>query len=410
MIKALHQTLARTPWLLFLGLSFVVSSVGNGITYIVIFSELIRLSVPATSLALAYVLSTVPGFIGSKIGERYCRNNNPFQLLIWGECLGMLGLAAPFGAVMTGSVPLFLVAQTVSAFTIGMTFPAMSKIFKAGLSEQELPVATSLETLIFACNVILGVGLGLLLLGRIGVTSLLFIDLLSFAAALLLLRSAKSRFSKTFTPVFSTTVSLRWKMLSGTQRRGILLLPLLAFAGAPAMALLPGLVPATLSGEEAHSMALALLFARSLGQLVGPLILNPDKFEKRSNSNMLMTACLCAFIACYALIPFSPSIFLALALVFTAHIFSNVVFALAIYTILKQFDEHLVCAAMAKSYRLQMVITALVSIGAGYCAQYFGVVTALYLFSGTGFVLIIMLTLGGHWLKQRSAMLRADQK
>ena len=93
-----------------------------------------------------------------------------------------------------------------------------------------------------------------------------------------------------------------------------------------------------------------------------------------------------------------------------AHLFSNVVFSLAIYTILKKFDEVHISAAMAKSYRLQMMVTALVSIGAGYSAQYCGVVYSLYLFSGTGFVLIVMLSLGERWLKQKSVNFRPEQQ
>lgn len=410
MLKALYQALADKPWLLLLGFSFVVSSIGNGITYIVIFSELIRLAAPTTSLTLAYVLSTVPGLIGSKIGERYCQSANPFKILIVGECLGMLGLLAPLSAVMTGSTPLFLIAQTASAFTIGMTFPAISKIFKTGLTEKELPVATTLETIIFACYVIFGVCLGLLLLGHISIMSLLVLDASTFVIALILLKLSQSRFAKTFIKVSPSQAQINWRTLSGVQRRGILLLPLLALAAAPAMALLPALVPPTFSGSEAQSMALALLFARSLGQLSGPLILNPEKFEKNSDSNVLMVSCLFAFITCYGLVPFSPSKYLALAFIFMAHLFSNVVFSLAIYTILKKFDEVHISAAMAKSYRLQMMVTALVSIGAGYSAQYFGVVYSLYLFSGTGFVLIVMLSLGERWLKQKSVNFRPEQQ
>lgn len=78
MIRALMNALVGKPWLMLLGISFIISSVGNGITYIVVFSELIRLAAPTTSLALAYVLSTVPGLIGSKVGEYYCRTGNPF--------------------------------------------------------------------------------------------------------------------------------------------------------------------------------------------------------------------------------------------------------------------------------------------------------------------------------------------
>ncbi|HDS9162542.1 TPA: hypothetical protein QH774_002487 [Klebsiella aerogenes] len=390
MIRALMNALVGKPWLMLLGISFIISSVGNGITYIVVFSELIRLAAPTTSLALAYVLSTVPGLIGSKVGEYYCRTGNPFSILVVGEFLGMAGLSAPFMAVLNGSIPLFLIAQTVSAFIIGMTFPAMSKIFKTGLSEKELPVATTLETIIFACNVIFGVGLGLLLLGHVTVIHLLIIDLASYALSVIMLLSAKGKFRNIFHYIEQKDAVIRWKEISNTQKRGILLLPLLAFAGAPAMALLPGLVPTNLTGHEAQATALALLFSRSLGQLIGPLLLNPERFEKNSNNNSLLLGCLFIFVACYGLIPFSTSSYLALALVFIAHIFSNVVFSLAVYSVLKKFDENHVAAAMAKSYRWQMMITAIVSIGAGYSSDYLGAIYALYAFSGSGFLLIVI--------------------
>ena len=293
-------------------------------------------------------------------------------------------------AVLNGSIPLFLIAQTVSAFIIGMTFPAMSKIFKTGLSEKELPVATTLETIIFACNVIFGVGLGLLLLGHVTVIHLLIIDLASYALSVIMLLSAKGKFRNILHYIEQKDAVIRWKEISNTQKRGILLLPLLAFAGAPAMALLPGLVPTNLTGHEAQATALALLFSRSLGQLIGPLLLNPERFEKNSNNNSLLLGCLFIFVACYGLIPFSTSSYLALALVFIAHIFSNVVFSLAVYSVLKKFDENHVAAAMAKSYRWQMMITAIVSIGAGYSSDYLGVIYALYAFSGSGFLLIVI--------------------
>ncbi|MGK7245293.1 hypothetical protein ACSPAH_06425 [Buttiauxella agrestis] len=94
----------------------------------------------------------------------------------------------------------------------------------------------------------------------------------------------KSQFHQSFSVVSVSAAKVRWRLISGTQRRAILLLPLLACAGAPAMALLPSLVPATFSAREAQSLALALLFARSLGQLVGPLILNPEKFENTATA------------------------------------------------------------------------------------------------------------------------------
>lgn len=281
MIRILLQTMANKPWLRPLALAFLISSIGNGITWIVVFGELIRLSAPVASLALAYVLSTVPGLLGSIVGERFCQRLNPFTILILGEGFGLIGLAAPFYAVAIDSIPLLLIAQAIGAFTTGMTFPALSQLFKTGLSEEELPVATTLESLIFAGNVLCGIGLGLVLRGYMSATHLLLIDLLSFAAALILLWRAKTRVGAPFVEHVRGLSPLRWQTLTHSQRRAMLLLPLLAAAGAPAMALLPGLAPGALSsGSPEQTTALALLFTRSLGQLVGPLLLNPARFAK----------------------------------------------------------------------------------------------------------------------------------
>ncbi|QIT28501.1 MFS transporter [Raoultella terrigena] len=405
MIRILLQTMANKPWLRLLALAFLISSIGNGITWIVVFGELIRLSAPVASLALAYVLSTVPGLLGSIAGERFCQRLSPFTILILGEGLGLIGLAVPFYAVAIDSIPLLLMAQAIGAFTTGMTFPALSQLFKTGLSEEELPVATTLESLIFAGNVLCGIGLGLVLRGYMSATHLLLIDLLSFAAALILLGRAKRRVGAPFVEHVRSLSSLRWQTLTHSQRRAMLLLPLLAAAGAPAMALLPRLAPGALSsGSPEQTTALALLFTRSLGQLVGPLLLNPARFEKNSSSNGLQIGCLAIFLLCYALIPFATWPAVALALVFVAHIFSNVVFSLAVYALLKNFERQQVPAAIARSYRRQMAVSAIVSLGAGYCAEAIGAAGSLYLFSGTGFILsVALLAIGKASIKPERA-------
>ncbi len=397
--------MANKPWLRLLALAFLISSIGNGITWIVVFGELIRLSAPVASLALAYVLSTVPGLLGSIAGERFCQRLSPFTILILGEGLGLIGLAVPFYAVAIDSIPLLLMAQAIGAFTTGMTFPALSQLFKTGLSEEELPVATTLESLIFAGNVLCGIGLGLVLRGYMSATHLLLIDLLSFAAALILLGRAKRRVGAPFVEHVRSLSSLRWQTLTHSQRHAMLLLPLLAAAGAPAMALLPGLAPGALSsGSPEQTTALALLFTRSLGQLVGPLLLNPARFEKNSSSNGLQIGCLAIFLLCYGLIPFATWPAVALVLVFVAHIFSNVVFSLAVYALLKNFERQQVPAAIARSYRRQMAVSAIVSLGAGYCAEAIGAAGSLYLFSGTGFILsVALLAIGKASIKPERA-------
>ncbi|STD24025.1 Uncharacterised protein [Enterobacter asburiae] len=76
-----------------------------------------------------------------------------------------------------------------------MSWPALTLLFKRGFSEAELPAATCLENVIFASQVLLGTGLGVVLFQKTSVFTLLAIDALSFFGSLLLLWMAGRRFS-----------------------------------------------------------------------------------------------------------------------------------------------------------------------------------------------------------------------
>jgi hypothetical protein len=84
-----------------------------------------------------------------------------------------------------------------------------------------------------------------------------------------------------WTPVFSAPpaeeefCTLRWQALTVRQKRSLLILPALAAVGSPAMALLPALAQ-QLHPQDAAGLALPLLFARSLGQLCGPMLLKRE--------------------------------------------------------------------------------------------------------------------------------------
>ena len=56
------------------------------------------------------------------------------------------------------SVTALLAVQSTEALLSGMSWPALTLLFKRGLSEAELPAATCLENVIFASQVLLGTG------------------------------------------------------------------------------------------------------------------------------------------------------------------------------------------------------------------------------------------------------------
>ena len=384
MLNILLCALRAHRWLALLGAGFILSSLGNGLTYVIVFGELLHMHAAVSSLTLAYLLSTLPGWLGSQLGERLCRHLSPFQILIAGEMLGLGGLILPAYGVLGHSIPLLLSAQCISALTTGMTLPAISMIFKRGLSTEELGAATCLETLIFASHVLLGVGAGVLLYPLLPPLALIGCDVLSFVLSAGLLLLASQDFSVVTTGIrMDIPAALPWSGLVGGQKRSILLLPVLALVGTPAMALLPALVT---TGAGSGYMGLSLLFARSLGQLLGPLLLSAKNLRDQGNNNRSLLLCLTLFIISYVLATLIPGWLPAMMLIFIAHLASNRVFALGMFGLLDNFGPGQVSLASAKAYRWQLLVTGVMSLLAGMLADRVGAAVALYLLSGGGMI------------------------
>jgi len=354
LLFALLRALRSHPWLRLLAYAFVLSSLGNGLTQVVVFGQLLRWQASPTMLTLAWLFATLPGFFGSLLGERLCRTISPLRLLLSYELLGLLALILPWQGLHLHSIPLLLAVQSVESLLGGMAWPALASTFKRGLSAAELPAATAMENMIFASQVLLGTGMGVLLFGRVSLQALLLVDALSFVTAAGLLGLASRRIVITPDSQQPASVpSLRWARLSPMQKRSLLLLPSLAAVGAPAMALLPALAQ-QMRPEETTGLALPLLFSRSLGQLCGPMLLNSQKMPEYTRRNHLLLGCLALFLLAYMMMPaLSAYTGAALAAIFIAHLASNVVFALGTFGVLHQFDQQEISGASAKAWRWQ---------------------------------------------------------
>lgn len=380
LLIALLRALRSHRWLRLLGCAFILSSLGNGLTQVVVFGQLLRWNASPATLTLAYILAMLPGFLGSLWGESLCRKSSPLKILILAEVLGLLALALPLYGLVSHNIPALLAVQSAEALFSGMTYPALSLMFKLGLRSDELPAATAMETLMFASQVLLGTGVGVLLFEVLSPLSLLTMDALSFAVSAGLLMFSSAAFQTPHQQNGSKPVAekLSWRNLSPLQRRSILLLPALAAVGSPAMALLPALAQ-ELRPEAATSLALPLLFARSLGQLCGPLMLSADKLRRYSGSNGRLLLCLALFLGGYFLLPhlagFPAS---GLAVIFGAHLASNIVFALGTFSVLRYFSGDQVATASAMAWRGQVLVAAIATGLAGLLAQNLGAATALY--------------------------------
>ncbi|MGC6388940.1 MFS transporter [Ewingella sp. S1.OA.A_B6] len=381
LLIALVRALRSYRWLRLLGCAFILSSLGNGLTQVVVFGQLLRWHASPTTLTLAYMLATLPGFLGSVWGEYLSRKISPLKILILCEVLGMLALICPLYGLLRHSIPALLAVQSAEALFSGISYPALALLLKRGLGDDELPAATAMETLIFASQVLLGTGLGVVLFDVFSPLTLLAIDAMSFCASAVLLACSMGVFYAVKPQVATLSPDnprLRWRNCSPLQRRSLLLLPALAAVGSPAMALLPA-VAQQMRPEETTALALPLLFARSLGQLCGPLLMNADKLQRYGASNTRLLLCLALFLGGYFLLPLlGVNPVTGLGLIFGAHLASNVVFALGTFGVLRHFSAEQVATASAMAWRGQVLIAALAVGCAGILAESIGATRALY--------------------------------
>ena len=391
LLYALIEALRCHRWLRLLACAFIFSSLGNGLTQVVVFGLLLAWSAPPALLTLAFLFATVTGFIGSTIGEKLCSRYSPISLLMLTEGLGLIALLFPLLGVGYHSVAALLAVQSAEALLSGMSWPALTLLFKRGLSEAELPAATCLENVIFASQVLLGTGLGVVLFQKTSVFTLLAIDAASFLGSLLLLWLAGRRFSSPSLPApgdEEAPAALRWRTLSVRQKRSLLILPALAAVGSPAMALLPALAQ-QLHPQDSAGLALPLLFARSMGQLCGPLLLKKESLTRIAANTPRIIVCLGIFLTAYGMLPMlSGWTACALGAIFIAHLASNVLFAAGTFGVLSSFHITQTASASGKAWRWQTLSASLFTGIAAVVASAFGSVEALYAVSSVALLIV----------------------
>ncbi|HDR2737882.1 TPA: MFS transporter [Enterobacter ludwigii] len=394
LLYALIEALRCHRWLRLLACAFIFTSLGNGVTQVVVFGLLLAWSAPPALLTLAFLFATLPGFIGSLISEKLCVRYSPIPLLILTEGLGLLALLFPLLGVHYHSIPALLAVQSTEALLNGMSWPALTLLFKRGLREAELPAATCLENVIFAAQVLLGTGLGMVLFQKIAILALLAIDATSFLGSLFMLWLAGRVFLAPTLAVPTeekAPAALRWQMLTIRQKRSLLILPALAAVGSPAMALLPAMAQ-QIHPQDAASLALPLLFARSMGQLCGPLLLKRDSLTRFAARTPRILLCLGIFLAAYGMLPLlSGWMACALGMIFVAHLASNVLFAAGTFAVLSSFQTTHMASASSKAWRWQTLSASLFTGIAAMAAAGFGSIQALYSVSSAALILVALI-------------------
>ncbi|QND83000.1 Uncharacterized protein ChrSV_0772 [Chromobacterium vaccinii] len=377
MLSIFIKAFSKHVWLRVLVFSLVLSSIGSGLTYIVVFSELLRLNASASSLAMTFMLSLAPGLIGSYVGIFLLKKIGPKFCFIAAEVIAAMGLAIPVLGVLNSSIELLQCSSTFASIALGISMPTINHYTKHFLSEDEIAASALIDTFVFASHVLIGVGLGVILYDVVSSLVMLLINFASYIAAIFCLL----RLPSVKVEVGYDSVKKLPSELTLVQKKSLSLLPALTAVGSPAMALLPTLLMQTANRTET---VLMLLFARSLGQLCGPLLIKESRLKAKSNWTILI--CLLGFVLLYQAIGWFDQPLVLFSVVFFAHLLSNIIFSLGWYGILKNFPPDYVAAASANSYRKQIGVGVVFSMAAGLVADHVGGQYSIMILSGIGFL------------------------
>ncbi|MGI4859771.1 MAG: hypothetical protein ACRYHA_23185, partial [Janthinobacterium lividum] len=174
------------------------------------------------------------------------------------------------------------------------------------------------------------------------------------------------------------------KRLTHRQRKAFLTMPLLAAVTAPGMALLPAYgsqIGMASMGTLSVSCTAALLFARSLGQIIGPFAARIEKLSFIFNSSSKIVRLAASFFLCYAAAFSVGNVWVSFAFIVFAHIVTNILMVAAESAFYSSMPEEHFASVMVSRYQLQVVVMAVLGIGVTILATRLSIIDSYLLFT-----------------------------
>ena len=132
--------------------------------------------------------------------------------------------------------------------------------------------------------------------------------------------------------------------------------------------------------------ALLIMFAKTVGQLLGPTLLSPHSIERNFSNTKLLMFCSFSFIGLYVLASYSMNLPLALLMIIGAHTLSNVIYTIGTYSAKIYFNAEEIASVSSCQYQLQLAAITILSLVAGAITDYIPLSVAI----GLGLPLVIL--------------------
>lgn len=352
MFLILFRSIRMYSWLRILVLASICSSIGSRLTYMLVYGELTRLNASPSSFSLAFILTTLTGYLGTYAGKYLLSHLDAKYCFLSGQILAALDLLLPWYGIVHDSVTVLQLTGAVSAFAAGIIGPASSYYFKARLASEDIGAAAVLDTLTMPCQIVFGMGIGFCLYCSVPYSGYLLADASGTLLAITCMLFVPKLGCRTDR---NAQVGRQPKGLSSRQRAGLYILPALGMVGVPALTLLPNLL---LDAGHGSETLLLLLLARSAGQLIGPFMVREKHYKEQSPA--LIIGCMAVFLLCYIVVPMVPLLGLAFVLVLMAHVFSDIVHTMGFYALLAEFSQDQIGSAVVNTSRKALIVNPII--------------------------------------------------
>lgn len=391
MLKESFRLFKKYPIYFFVVLAGLLSSIGSGLTQLVVYGALQKMNVQPSVYTFAFALTVLPGLISSQLGNSLVHRLKWSTVVISMELLGAALVVIPYFGLKTQNITLLLLTEFFSSLLVGFSIPVINVFIKNFFQDKELPGVTAISSYSFSTNVLLGYGLGALLFNRVNSETYLLIDFTSFILSALVFYitvkicpSLDQKKDNDKNEVAKFFIKTNFKNFSTTQKRAFWLLPMLTFVAAPLTALLPSFgaqfgAEVNLMGIILLTPSVALIFAKTFGQMLGPMLINPKKIDQNFSNTTLIVISLLIYLLCYTFVIFSENFLISLTVIVLAHIASNIVYILAQYSLLRHFSSKEIALTTTNQYQVQVSLIVISSLLSGYLSDHFGAKSVLLL-------------------------------
>lgn len=363
----------------------LIAAIGGGFIQVVVYNQIANLNLPPIYFGLAFSCAVFPALLGSHVGKIISEKENYNKCLFFSQLFAVLMIVF-IKFIVENNLKFILLGELVTSFVGSIAYPILQKLIKLTFDLEKLPVAAKVDAYVYGANIILGLGLGAILSAFIGFDTMLLVSATLYGLSAILF-------------YFSSSKNMKWekklqspdyfwsRVFTSRQKLAFILMPTLIIMGTPPTSLLPSIYN-NFSNEQVSnfmiSPVMALILFRSIGQFIGPLIVNNDKFEAFASNKQIINFCLLFFIAVYSIIFHTENYYLALFLVVIAHIASNVVFTLATYSMLVSFSTEEIAQISATQYQINQIAITLIAILSGVIANFIGGQLTIMLFALIG--------------------------